>query len=191
MTNQRNAELSRAYSGGSGPASPASSRSESGSTFFFSTLNRYGIRSDMDEESNVPSGSKSGSAVESIDFRFLNFTNPKDAKDASTRRSVRSHVTSKQHEKQRKRAAAEQAQRDQQASSPDGVASPTLHVPDSRRTSYVESSGPSETSSPEDSSSGTPATSPPPLTRINPLEVYPEEWHPYLRPIMVRKDTQS
>lgn len=159
MANQRNAELSRAYSGGSGPASPVSSRSENGS-------------------------SKSGSAVESIDFRFLNFTNPKDAKDASTRRSVRSHVTSKQHEKQRKRAAAEQARRDQQASSPDGLASPAIPVPDSRRTSYVESSGPSETSSPEDSSPAHSASSPPPPTRLSPLEVYPEEWHPYLRPIM-------
>ncbi|EME39605.1 hypothetical protein DOTSEDRAFT_66568 [Dothistroma septosporum NZE10] len=138
----------------------------------------------MDEESNVSSGNKSGTPVESIDFRFLNFTNPKDAKDASTRRSVRSHVTSKQHEKQRKRAAAEQARRDQVASSPDGFVSPTLQVPDSRRTSYVESSGPSETSSPEDSSPAPSASSPPPLTRINPLDMYPEEWHPYLRPIM-------
>lgn len=190
MANQRNAELSRAYSGGSGPASPVSSRSENGSTFYPSTLNRYGSRSDMDEDANIHSGSKSGSAVESIDFRFLNFTNPKDAKDASTRRSVRSHVTSKQHEKQRKRAAAEQARRDQQASSPDGLASPAIPVPDSRRTSYVESSGPSETSSPEDSSPAHSASSPPPPTRLSPLEVYPEEWHPYLRPIMVCKSAE-
>lgn len=186
MTDQRNAELSRASSGGSGPASPASSRSESASTFFSYMLNRCGGMSDMDENCNVPSGSKSGSAVESIDFRFLNFTNPKDAKDASTRRSVRSHVTSKQHEKQRRRAAEQQARRGQKASSPDGLVSSTLQVPDSRRTSYVESSGPSETSSPEESSPAPSASSPPPPTRLNPLEVYPAEWHPYLRPILVR-----
>lgn len=40
MTSQRAAELSRNQSGGSGPTSPASSRSESGSTFLLSCPTR-------------------------------------------------------------------------------------------------------------------------------------------------------
>lgn len=61
----------------------------------------------MSDDTDQPSGSRS-STVESIDFRFLNFSHPKEAKNAQTRRDVRSHVTGVQHAKQRK-AAAEQS----------------------------------------------------------------------------------
>lgn len=176
MTSQRAAELSRNQSGGSGPASPASSRSESGSTSLPSCPTRRPT-SDMGDDSNSPSGSRSGSQAESIDFRFLNFTNPADARNAQIRRSVRSHVTSKQHEKQRKAAAA-QARRTADGY-PDGVASSSLRPPVSRSTSI--GSPDTDTSSPDES----PTSPSSPLIRINPLEVYPEDWHPYLRPVMV------
>lgn len=139
----------------------------------------------MDNDSNASSGSRSGSAAESIDFRFLNFTNPADARNATIRRSVRSHVTSKQHEKQRKAAAAQARRRTEQYD--DGGASSTQRPPMSRSTSI--GSPETETSSPDDS-----PTSPyplQPLVRLNPLEVYPEEWHPYLRPVMVGHSIQQ
>lgn len=183
MSSQRAAELSRNQSGGSGPASPASSRSESGSTSLPFCPTR--LRQTMDDDSNASSGSRSGSTADSIDFRFLNFTNPADARNAQTRRSVRSHVTTKQHEKQR-RAAAAQARRttDQYA---EGSSSSSLRPPMSRSTSI--GSPDSETSSPDDSpTSPSPATS---LVRLNPLEVYPQDWHPYLRPVMVRESIEQ
>ncbi|KXS94899.1 hypothetical protein AC578_1665 [Pseudocercospora eumusae] len=120
---------------------------------------------------------------DSIDFRFLNFSHPQDARNAQTRRNVRSHVTTEQHKKQRQRAA-EQARRAQQASS-DQLPSPTLSVPFDR-TPSAGSPGHSETetSSPETSSPASPAGSPTAVTRINPTEVYPEDWHASLRPVM-------
>ncbi|CAK3845515.1 Hypothetical predicted protein [Lecanosticta acicola] len=165
MASQPNVDLSRSQAGGSGPASSASSRSE-GAT------------------------SKPSTPVDSIDFRFLNFSHPKDAKNATTRRNVRSHVTGVQHARQRQ-AAAEQAKRTQSSSS--GVPpTPILAGPSpSYSASYAGSPALSEndTSSPEEPSGASPATSsvsPPasPLPRLNPLEVYPEEWHPYLRPVI-------
>lgn len=138
-------------------------------------------------ESDAPSGNKSStSAGDSIDFRFLNFTHPQDARNAQTRRHVRSHVTTEQHKKQRQRAA-EQARRAQQGSS-EQIPSPTLSVPfDGTPSSGSPGYSETETSSPEASSPVSPAGSPTAATRINPTEVYPEEWHASLRPIMVSR----
>lgn len=153
--------------------------------------NRCKSATAMSEDADSPSGSKSSASGDSIDFRFLNFSHPKDAKNATTRRNVRSHVTGVQHARQRQ-AAAEQAKRSQSSSS--RVApSPILAGPSSSYSgSYAGSPALSEndTSSPDEGSPASPAPtsgSPPtsPLPRLNPLEVYPEEWHPYLRPIIV------
>ncbi|KAK4499934.1 hypothetical protein PRZ48_008120 [Zasmidium cellare] len=132
-----------------------------------------------DGSNNVSSGSRSGSQAESIDFRFLNFTNPADARNATIRRSVRSHVTSKQHEKQRKAAAAQARRTTEQYA--EGAGPSGLRPTMSRSTSSIGSPD-TETSSPEESpTSPNPGS---PLVRLNPLEVYHEEWHPYLRPVM-------
>lgn len=124
----------------------------------------------MPDESDSVSGSKSSSQEHNIDFRFLNFTNPSDAKNAQTRKSVRSHVTTGQHKAARK-AAAEHALRSHQTSArPSPSRSPT--------------SGRSENdaSSPE----ATSPTTPPALARLGPRELYPEGWQSSISPVMVR-----
>lgn len=148
----------------------------------------------MSEDADSPPGNKPPTAGDSIDFRFLNFSHPKDAKNATTRRNVRSHVTGVQHARQRQ-AAAEQAKRSQSSSSSRVPPSPNLAGPSSSyQGSYAGSPALSETetSSPDEASPISPAAtsgSPPnsPLPRLNPLEVYPEEWHPYLRPLIVSR----
>lgn len=145
----------------------------------------------MSDNVDILPVSRAVSSPESIDFRFLNFSHPKDAKDAQTRRNVRSHVTSKQHERQRKAAAAVgHAQRGQQSTL--DVSSRTLHVPYDRDGSHGGSPAPSETetSSPDESPttpySMSPSASASPQARLNPVEVYPEAWHASLHPVMVR-----
>lgn len=185
MVTQRNAELSRGQPAGSGSTTPASPRSESLSTFFFTSTSSHG---DMSDDPNASSGSKSSTTGDSIDFRFLNFSHPQDAKNAQTRRNVRSHVTTEQHKKQRQRAA-EHARRTQQGPS-EQLASPILTSPQDRASSAGSPVlSETETSSPEASSPGN--SSPTPVTRINPTELYPREWHEYLRPVMVRRRTYS
>lgn len=135
----------------------------------------------MSAGSDTPSGSKSPTSPDGIDFRFLNFSHPKDAKNAQTRRNVRSHVTSKQHEKHRQRVAEQARQSQQNSQQP----SPTSSVRLSRasaETSPTHSNSEPEASSPEASAPTSPSV---PTYRINPLEVYPESWHTSLRPVMV------
>ena len=175
------AELSgRGQFAGSGYASPAPSRSE-----YALPLSLTSYNGTMTDDSNASSGNKSSTSPgDSIDFRFLNFSHPQDARNAQTRRNVRSHVTTEQHKKQRQRAA-EQARRAQQGSS-DPLPSPTLSVPfDRTPSSGSPGHSETETSSPEASSPASPAGSPTAVTRINPTEVYPEDWHASLRPVMV------
>ena len=198
MASQRNAELSRTQAGGSGPGSPASNRSEAPASMYILFISccppAVGSSTAMSEDADSPPGNKPSTAGDSIDFRFLNFSHPKDAKNATTRRNVRSHVTGVQHARQRQ-AAAEQAKRSQSSSSSRVPPSPTLAGPSSSyQGSYAGSPALSETetSSPDEASpisptatSGSPPNSP--LPRLNPLEVYPEEWHPYLRPLIVSR----
>lgn len=92
-------------------------------------------------------------------------------------------MTTKQHEKQRQKAA-EQTRHTQQ----EHVSQEQSPAAFFDRTSPVGSSSSPETAtnSPETyspaSSPGTPVTA----TRLRILDLYPTDWHPYLRPIMVR-----
>lgn len=136
----------------------------------------------MSSNTDTSVGSKSSSTPDGIDFRFLNFSHPQEAKNAQTRRNVRSHVTTKQHERQRQRVAEQARVRqpgDQQ------VPSPSTSGPGAQRTSTSSPAvSETDTSSPETSSPVSP-TAPP--VRINPLELYPQWWHPSLRPVVVRQ----
>ncbi|USW57573.1 Putative fungal transcription factor [Septoria linicola] len=179
MVSHRTAELSRGQSAASGPASPASSRSDS-MFFLFSTTSSF---RHMAAEPNNDTGSKAASVPDGIDFRFLNFSHPQEAKNAQTRRNVRSHVTTKQHEKHRQRVAEQARQTQQDSRQP----SPTSSVHISRTSSGnspAQSLSEPETSSPEASSSPSSPTGTTGPTRINPLQIYPEAWHSSLRPVM-------
>jgi hypothetical protein len=134
---------------------------------FFLSLAKSAMSEDASSDNTT--GSKSTSEERPADFRFLNFSNPQEAKNAQTRKSVRSHVTTGQHRNARKAAAAENAKRSKK-----GSQTPSAGVSDI------------DTDSPEAASPVNPPT-PTQLQRINPLELYPATWHSSLDPIMVSR----
>ncbi|KAK0275687.1 hypothetical protein LTR35_010957 [Friedmanniomyces endolithicus] len=136
-----------------------------------------------------------------IDFQFLNFSHPSDAKASNARKAVRSHVTKQQHQKEQK------LQQERRAKSFPGTPSePDQRLPLRRAhagsfpperpasidlpiLSVQRSAGGSLASSPgalSASSSGSPTASPtrPLERRIDPSELYQEAWHPYIPRIM-------
>lgn len=126
-----------------------------------------------------PSTEHSGNQV---DFEFLNFSHPKDAKHSQARRTVRSHVTKQQHQKEQQQAAA--AARRTRSHGAEGQQDPerlkllTHSVSDP--TTKAESSQHAILKSPETSSSQASSYSTPlqsPTGRINPVDLYPPEWH--------------
>ncbi|QIW99993.1 hypothetical protein AMS68_005511 [Peltaster fructicola] len=162
-------------------------------------------------ESNAPSpttshggasDSRRGSAAASltdigkpqIDFQFLNFSHPSEAKTGKTRKAVRSHVTRQQHQRENAAAAARRAKE------PQAIAQDTPERPLPLRPSLAERSTPSVeavpqlnttaespgTSSAASMSPMSPATSPMRAlhNQIDPTEVYPQEWHPYIGRIL-------
>lgn len=153
------------------------------------------------------SGSKANSPTEQksqIDFQFLNFSHPSEAKASRARRTVRSHVTRQQHQREHAAAAARRAKSAPQVdASQDDVeqeesprpmiqaaatfppGGPTLQLPTRPALSTAESDASSQSPSP----TGSPSTYRP-EHRINPYELYPSEWHPYLPAIMVTKCIQ-
>ncbi|TKA55294.1 hypothetical protein B0A55_12882 [Friedmanniomyces simplex] len=175
MANKRAAELSRNQPGGGSRAvSPATSRSE--------------------PSSSGKASSPQEAPRSQIDFQFLNFSHPSDAKASNARKAVRSHVTKQQHQKEQK------LQQERRAKSFQGVSSDPEQRPPPRRQHagtfpperpttidlpilpIQRNAGGSLASSPEAlsaSSSGSPAASPihPPERRIDPSELYPEAWH--------------
>ena len=195
MVNKRTAELSKDESGGTRSTSPATSRSEtSGSMCIrYVSLRMFVI----DQES----GSKASSPTESknqIDFQFLNFSHPSEAKGPRARRTVRSHVTKQQHQREHAAAAARRAKSFPRADAEsEDVPAPRAHAasyPPNRPTLELPSRpGPATSSSDASSQSPSPTNSPRYLseTRIDPSDVYPEEWHPYLPRIMVSNSMKS
>ncbi|KAK3677640.1 hypothetical protein LTR78_002490 [Recurvomyces mirabilis] len=175
MANRRTAELSRTQAGASRSTSPAPDRSE------------------------TSSGSKAPSPTEKtqIDFQFLNFSHPQDAKASNARKAVRSHVTKQQHQKEQKLQQERRAKSFQGSSSSSSSAAaadleptplsrrPHAETFPTERPTTLElptgtSAGPS---SPEMSSA---ASSPTHLSdrQIDPYALYPELWHPYIAQIM-------
>ena len=129
-----------------------------------------------------------------IDFQFLNFSHPSEAKASRARRTVRSHVTRQQHQREHAAAAARRARSFPQPSDQhtDESALEPGHAntfPPPRPTSYDVAGGSSSTltSSPEVSPSPSPMPSPPymPEGRVDPADIYPEQWQPYITPILV------
>ena len=193
---KRTAELSRSESGDNRSASPAHSRSETGmSSVAVSMLTTAQV---MPQFSDSSPGSKSSSPTDSsksqIDFQFLNFSHPSDAKGSRARRTVRSHVTKQQHQKEHAAAAARRAKSYPQPDSPpeaEDLPAPRRHAatfPSARPTLELPER-PAQSASGEEVSSPSPSpTGSSPRTgdqQIDPREVYPADWHPYLPKIMV------
>ena len=143
------------------------------------------------------SGSKASSPTEQksqVDFQFLNFSHPSEAKESRARRTVRSHVTRQQHQREHAAAAARRAQsasqidtEQEQSPGPSIVHAatfppnrPTLELPSRPGPSTAGSDTSSQSPSPE----GSPLTYRP-AQQINPYELYPTEWHPYLSAVTV------
>lgn len=142
------------------------------------------------------SGSKASSPSEQksqIDFQFLNFSHPSEAKESRARRTVRSHVTRQQHQREHAAAAARRAksapQVDNEEEESPGPVAHAATFPSNRPTLELPTRpGPSTAGSDASSQSPSPTGSPSvyrPEQRINPYEIYPSEWHPYLPAITV------
>ena len=153
----------------------------------------------MPESSNTSLGSKASSPTEQqksqIDFQFLNFSHPSDAKGSRARRTVRSHVTKQQHQKEHAAAAARRAKSYPQSDSPPEQedlppqrthaatfpsARPTLSLPERP----VASNSSEEMTSPSPSPTGSSPRGSEQLLDFR--DVYPSDWHPYIPKIMVR-----
>lgn len=145
-------------------------------------------------------GSKTSSPTEpqnkaQIDFQFLNFSHPSEAKASGTRKAVRSHVTRQQHQREHAAAAARRAKTFPQADAEveEAAVQPVATSPFERPVRLeLPGRGVGTASSTEGSSpSPTPSGSASPMyrseTQIDPSDIYPDEWHPYLPRIMVRR----
>jgi len=152
----------------------------------------------MSDLTHPESGSKASSPQEQskaqIDFQFLNFSHPSDAKASRARRAVRSHVTRQQHQREHAAQAARRTKSLQpQGSEPEELPPMREHsktLPSERPVSIQQPEmGTTDTpSSPEASSGSTsPTTTPNSYLdgRVNPAELYPEQWHPYIPQVMV------
>lgn len=159
-----------------------------------------------DTGSSSGAGKKSGKRRASderqasqVEYQFLNFSHPSEAKASRARKTVRSHVTKQQHQKEQFAAqkAAERRtkslpqnpqgqselslnqQRQHASSFPLSLPIKTEFPPiQTLQTSGLQTSG-SETSSvrstPISPSPWSPLPSP--SARLDPLELYPQEWH--------------
>lgn len=70
----------------------------------------------INSRSHTPAGRRASASVSpvdqlkpQIDFQFLNFSHPSEAKTGKTRKAVRSHVTKQQHQRENAAAAARRA----------------------------------------------------------------------------------
>ena len=152
------------------------------------------------------SGSKASSPTEQksqIDFQFLNFSHPSEAKASRARRTVRSHVTRQQHQREHAAAAARRAksmpQSDAEQEEPPNPIQhaatfpsnrPTLELPTRPGASTAGSDASSHASSQSPSPTGSPMVYNP-ERRIDPYDMYPSEWHPYLPAVMVMQSTRQ
>jgi hypothetical protein len=160
-----------------------------------STLRPLTISIAMSENNTTSPGSKASSPTDppksQIDFHFLNFSHPQDAKASNARKAVRSHVTKQQHQREQK------LQQERRAKSFQGTASESSELSAAPRRAHAEtfpmerpttlelptsvSAGPS---SPEVSSAASSPTQAP-ETQVDLSSLYPEQWLPYVQPILV------
>lgn len=140
--------------------------------------------------------SPSDQARNQIDFQFLNFTHPSEAREAGARRKVRSHVTKQQHQREQQAAVNRRSRSYQQASPTEqeqalpqrsqAPAFPAAERSTSLPLSYA-SETPSASADPSSSSSPSPVASPTWPNQLDLVDVYPEEWLPYLGQIIVSR----
>ncbi|WPH03806.1 Hypothetical protein R9X50_00668900 [Acrodontium crateriforme] len=144
--------------------------------------------SDRSETESSKAPSLTDTAKPQIDFQFLNFSHPSDAKRSKTRRAVRSHVTRQQHQKEHAAALARRAKKVQTPASTERSKSTASLAADAECLTLNTSTGAgpsnsyfaSETSSTSPSPSGSPKLE----QRINPAELYPDAWHSYIPQVM-------
>jgi len=124
-----------------------------------------------------------------VNFEFLNFSHPSEAKASGARRTVRSHVTRQQHQREQQAAAARKTKTSSQSSAEassatrpsilptQGTSSPGRMSPSGASPHHQTSS--SEATSSVASTSGSPLQSPlrQPPVQIHPFDVYPVQWH--------------
>ena len=122
-----------------------------------------------------------------VNFEFLNFSHPSDAKASGARRTVRSHVTRQQHQKEQQAAAAARRSKSvpktAEASSDWRPPPLVTHLSfPSTDASYEQTSFQrleSEAAWSATSASASPIHSPmvTPPARVHPFDLYPPEWH--------------
>ncbi|GAB7337694.1 hypothetical protein MBLNU457_g2980t1 [Dothideomycetes sp. NU457] len=131
-----------------------------------------------------------------VNFEFLNFSHPSEAKASGARRTVRSHVTRQQHQKEQQAAAARRTKSSSQVCESSSLAArpsvlPTYAASSPGRrpspgASPLQHTSGSEAASSVASTSGSPLHSPihPSPVQIHPFDVYPVQWHSSI-PIVV------
>nr|OQO16877.1 hypothetical protein B0A51_16680 [Rachicladosporium sp. CCFEE 5018] len=144
--------------------------------------------------------SAAGTPVETptnISFQFLNFNHPDDAKSSQHRKKVRSHVTKQQHQREQALTAARRAKSYQEERPSDDMPQQRAHAstfPSQAPSTSEQSSSerPAPSTSTASSQSPSPVTSPAaysPAITIDPLDVYPPEWHSYIPRILDHYNT--
>lgn len=203
MASKRTAELqrqqSRSQPSQAGSAGP--SRSQSNSSTFL--VHRHPT---LHVKAYIVQGSKASSPIETprVDFQFLNFSHPSEAKTSQHRKQVRSHVTKQQHQREQALSAARRAQSFQAEESFDRSPVQQSHAATSPSEQPASAELPggsgSKPGSPKSlsqaSSPGTPSTAnSPSQSSVDPISLYPEQWQPYVPRILVgltyRQPTQA
>ena len=136
-------------------------------------------------------GSKTSSPTETprVDWQFLNFTHPSEAKTSQHRKKVRSHVTKQQHQREQALTVARRAQSyppETESEDPPPQRAHAATIPSNRPT-LPKLSSPQPTIK-EEPSSPSPSPSPTsysPQHRIDLNDIHPEEFHPYVDRILV------
>ena len=122
-----------------------------------------------------------------VNFEFLNFSHPSEAKASGARRTVRSHVTRQQHQREQQAAAARKSKSSSQSAEASSSATRPSVLPVQQTSpgrlspgaSPYHHTSSSEAASSVASTSGSPLHSPvhPPAVQIHPFDVYPVQWH--------------
>lgn len=153
-------------------------------------LSGHLLPSTMPSEASNSSKTSSPTETPRVDWQFLNFTHPSEAKTSQHRKKVRSHVTKQQHQREQALTAARRTQSyppETESEDPPPQRAHTATTPSNRPNLSELSSGQSiikmeEPSSPSPSPS---PTSYSPRHRVDLNDIYPEEWHPYVDRILV------
>jgi hypothetical protein len=152
----------------------------------------------MSDHTDPSPGSQATSPAEQrksqLDYQFLNFSHPSEAKASRARRTVRSHVTRQQHQREQAAAVARRSQSQQAletqkdlATAPQRSHAATDPPKPSASVVTPESSNQSSSSPGGSPSPASPTPSPleSPERRVNISEVYPHRWISEMPRVMV------